>query len=166
MMLLRKNGEKVNNKSQNPDEKYDKNGIPYEIYGDGYGLEDIKVILDKFNKQVNKISNEKTSDDDWEEIETDEANDKNLNKSDDSDEIEVDGDDILEMFIMENTKLLKSGSFNCKICNDGKKISPMNIDIHFSKKHKTDYEKSEHVKEGKILFIIKLQLRYFSKIKY
>jgi len=145
-MLLRKKGEKVNNKSHQTEEKFDKDGIPYEIYGEGYGLEDIKSFLDKFNKQANTNSNTCKTDDDWEEIEDKKAN---LNKSGDSDnEIDIDGEDTLDMFMMENTKLLKSGSFNCNICNDKKKISPMNIDIHFSNKHKADYEKSEHAKEG------------------
>merc|ERR1712032_1033432 len=30
------------------------------------------------------------------------------------------------------------------ICKDNKKISPMNIDIHFSQKHKAEYEKSQY----------------------
>ncbi len=152
MMLLRKKSEEVNNKSHHTEEKLDKDGIPYEIYGEGYGLEDIKSLLNKFNKQVNKNSKNNT-DDDWEEIEDENTKKSNLNKSADSDdEIEIDEEDILEMFIMENTKLLKSGSFNCNLCKDGKKISPMNVDIHFSKKHKAEYEKSEHAKEGKLRF--------------
>lgn len=150
MMLLRKKGEEVNNKSHHTEEKLDKDGIPYEIYGEGYGLEDIKSLLNKFNKQVNKNSNNKNTDDEWEEIEDENTKKSNLNKSAGSDdEMEIDEEDILEMFIMENTKLLKSGSFNCNLCNDGKKISTMNIDIHYSKKHKADYDKSEHAKEGK-----------------
>lgn len=145
-MLLRKKGEEVNNKNHHAEEKYDKDGFAYEIYGEGYGLEDIKSLLNKFNKQVGKNSN---TDDEWEEIEDENDKKANLNKSADSDdEMEIDEEDILEMFIMENTKLLKSGSFNCNLCNDGKKISPMNIDIHFSKKHKADYDKSDHAKEG------------------
>lgn len=148
MMVQRKKGEEVNNKSHHTEEKYDKDGLPYEIYGDGFGLEDIKALLNKFNKQVNKNMN--NSDDEWEEVDEAENKKGDFNKSADSDndEMEIDEEDILEMFIMENTKLLKSGSFNCNICNDGKKISPMNVDVHFSKKHKADYEKSEHAKEG------------------
>ena len=149
MMLLRKKGEEVNNKSHHTEEKYDKDGFTYEIYGEGYGLEDIKGLLNKFNKQVNKTPNSNNTDDEWEEIEDEDNKKANFNKSGNSDDdMEIDEEDILDMFIMENTKLLKSGSFNCKLCNDGKKISPMNIDIHFSKKHKADYDKSEHAKEG------------------
>jgi len=148
MMLLRKNGDEVNNKNNHAEEKYDKEGFAYEIYGEGYGLEDIKKLLNKFNKQVGNL---KKTDDEWEEIEDEDNKKANQNKSGDSDdEMEIDEEDILEMFIMENTKLLKNGTFNCNLCKDGKKISQMNIDIHFSKKHKADYEKSEHAKEGKI----------------
>jgi len=146
MMLLRKKGEEINNKSHNTEEKYDKDGIAYEIYGVGFGLEDIKSLLNKFNKQVNKNITNSNTDDEWEEIE-DEDN-KKTKSANSNDEMEIDEEDILEIFIMESTKLLKSGSLNCNICKDGKKISPMNIDIHFSKKHKDNYEKSEHSKEG------------------
>ncbi len=145
-MFQRKSGEKISNKNQYSDEKYDQYGIPYEIYGPGYGLEDIQNLLNKFNKQI--IKNAQDNHDEWEEIVDEDSKKKDKDNLDD-DEIEIDDEDVLEIFIMENTKSLNSGSFTCKICNDKKKISPMNVDIHFSKKHKEEYEKSEYAKDGK-----------------
>lgn len=150
MMLLRKKGQKEAKKEKAYEEKYDQYGLPYEIYGGGFGLEDLNTLLKEFRNQVNKNSKIENPDDDWEEVDD---NGKVLNNSNQSDEIEVDGDDVLEVFIMENTKLLNSGSFKCKLCNDDKKISPMNIDVHFNKKHKEDYEKSDFAKEGTTFFL-------------
>lgn len=132
MMLMRKKGRRENKE----EEKFDSDGIPYEIFGEGIGLDDIKKLFNKFNKEAgNPIENE------WEECDSE---GKVLENSDDSRSIEVDEEDFLECFILENTKCLNSGSFKCNLCNNNKKISPMNIDIHFSEKHKVDYEKSEY----------------------
>jgi len=134
-MLLRKKGNKEEKKSG---EKLDSNGIPFEIFGEGPGLLDLKKLLKKIEKEIGKKSSDENE---WEECD---SKGNILNDSDNSRSLEVEEEDVLECFILENTKALNSGSFKCLICNDNKKISPMNIDIHFSNKHKKDYEKSEY----------------------
>ncbi len=134
-MLLRKKG-KIEKKEM--DLKFDSNGIPFDIFGEGHGLEDLKKLLKKVDKELGKKSSE---DLDWEECD---SKGNILDDSDNSRSVEIEEEDVLECFILDNTKALNSGSFKCLICNDNKKISPMNIDIHFSKKHKKEYEKSEY----------------------
>ena len=51
MMLLRKKGRKEKNENE---EKFDSNGIPYEIFGEGHGLEDLRKLLKTKKMQIQK----------------------------------------------------------------------------------------------------------------
>ena len=84
LMLFRKSGKKPS-KKHDIEEKYAADGLPYEIYGEGLGLEDISKLYDKFLKQTQKNSN---TDDDWEEVEPNKKDNKYGDDSDD--EIDVD----------------------------------------------------------------------------
>jgi hypothetical protein len=99
--------------------------IPSFIYGNGKGLESTKR-LEYWNKE-----------EDW-TTEDEEDNEEDI------EEIEVEDDeDLLEMFILENSKDKGNGNFSCVICDKGKGKETFNkkkLKQHFVERHKREFE--------------------------
>jgi hypothetical protein len=152
LMYLRKfaNNEEFNDKFEDDEDidhdniKY-KDGLPFQMFGKGDGLENVDKLM--FWKA--KENNESQYTDDWELIETqgDEKNKKD-NESDDEEDFEdIDDEDYLENFITEHTKEnTKTGKLTCNFCSD-KKLSYDGMKKHFIKTHEKQYKESSYVKE-------------------
>ncbi len=102
--------------------------IPSFIYGSGKGLESTKR-LEFWTKDNN--------DEDW-------TTEDEEDGEEEAEEIEIENDeDLLEMFILENSKDKGNGNFGCKICDNGKSKESFNqkkLKQHFIERHKRDFE--------------------------
>lgn len=121
-----------------------KDNLPYEIYGPGEGLDNTRKL--RFWEKINNVYEDGS---DWEE-EEDSGNAQGGAKSKDDEESddegeEIEEEDILEQFIEENTKEMKTGKLCCKLCD--KKLSYEAMKKHFIKTHQKEYEESPYIKE-------------------
>ncbi len=140
LMFIRKQSEKapMSRPLEEDDEvdsssiKY-RNGLPYDIYGKGEGL-DTTIDLMWWVKK------EKAANDEWEELED---TNKKAEDSDDGEEIEE--EDYLQNFMEDNVKENKTGKLNCRLCD--KKFSFENATKHYVKNHQKEYEASTYAKE-------------------
>jgi hypothetical protein len=155
LMHLRKKYEGINFNYRLVDEeevdhdsvKY-KSNLPYNIYGNGTGLESTHIL--HFWEDKKDIEYDEKE---WEEIdaETNSKNTKSKNntkkkENSDDEDLSVEEEDCFEEFIEENTTQLKSEKLSCNLC-DGKKLSYDVMKKHFIKTHQKDYESSEYAKD-------------------
>lgn len=135
-----------------------RNGLPYDIYGNGGGLENTNKLM----FWVKSDNEDKGRDEDWEEIQS-EKKQEDQNDSDDAEDEEIEDEDLFQEFLEKNTKEAKSGKITCKFCD--KKFSYEGITKHFIKTHEKEYEATEFSKEVKWKEAIEINKRLEKKME-
>jgi curved DNA-binding protein CbpA len=106
--------------------------LPQFIYGNGKGLESTVKL---------QYWLEKPEDEDWETDDEEADNEAEEGDEGDDEEIEeIEDEDVLEIFIQDNSTMVSKNSFTCKYCE---KESPQNFTSKTLKQHFIDTHKKE-----------------------